>query len=49
MLVVPGLAIHTVLEERNHVLVRLLVKVMHLVALVEHVCHEIRWWRVGHG
>jgi hypothetical protein len=49
MLVVSRFAVNSLLEEGNHVLVRLLVEVVHLVPLVQHIGHQIRRWRIGDG
>jgi hypothetical protein len=49
MFVVSWFAVNSLLEEGNHVLVGLLVKVVHLVPLVQHIGHQVRRWRVGDG
>ena len=48
-LVVSGFAVYAVPEDRNHVFIRLLVKMVHLVSLVEDIRHQIRWWRIDDG
>jgi len=47
--IVPGFAVYAMSEDRNHIFVGFPVKVMHLVPLVEDVCHQIRRWRIDNG
>jgi len=45
-LVIPFLAVDIFCKERDHILLRLFVKVMHPVASIQHVRHHIRRRRV---
>jgi hypothetical protein len=48
-LIVSWLAFNAMREHRDHVLVRVLVEVVHLVALVEDVCHQIGRRSIDNG
>lgn len=47
--IVSWLAFNPMGKHRDHVLVGILVEVVHLVALVEDVCHQVWWWSVDDG
>ena len=49
VLVVPRFAVHTGGKHGDHALLRLIVKVVHAVALVQHVCQQIRRRSVDNG
>lgn len=49
MLVVPGLAVDVLCEDGDHIFVRVGVHMVHRVALVEHVCDQIRLGHIGNG
>jgi hypothetical protein len=49
MVVVSLFSICIMREEGNHVFVGLIVEVMHLVPLVQDVCHDFRWRCVYNG